>query len=151
MKKFLTVILLLLSFSVANAQDFTFTKKSAEGSPVYSTSLTIAGDSATFDVQGYLDGNIKDFDAGSIGLITSTSLFQDTVVMTKETEFIRISVADSLTTKYSNYIDVSLFKTIILTAKYVAATGNNRTLYIDVHRVRVEGLLDTPFRFMNQK
>lgn len=153
MKKLLTAILLLLTFSVgAYAQDFTFTKKALEGTYMFSGSLTVTGDSITADVQGYLDGNAKDFDAGSIGISTGSTPTETAVTLSKDVHMVRFSIADSVETQYSNYIDISIFATVKTFAKLVQVGSTNQyTCYFYVTNAKGETLVVTPYRFMNQK
>jgi len=152
MKKLLTAILLLLTISVgAYAQDFTFTKKALEGTYVFSTSLTVTGDSITADVQGYLDGNTKDFDAGSIGVFTG-AVSEVAVTLSKDVHMVRFSIADSVETQYSNYIDISLFTNVKTFAKLVQVGSTNQyTCYFYATNAKGETLVVIPYRFMNQK
>lgn len=85
MKKLLTILFSLLTFAVASkAQDFTFTKADLEASFTYCGSVSITGDSLTGDVQGFLDANAKDFDAGSIGIFTGSTPTEVAITLSKD-------------------------------------------------------------------
>lgn len=152
MKKLLTIIFSLFTFAVAaNAQDFNFTKVDQEASFTYCGSVSITGDSLTGDVQGYLDAYAKDFDAGSIGIFTGSTPTEIAVTLSKDVHKVRLSIADSLTTKYSNYIDISAFATVKMFAKLVQVGSTNvYTAYVYITNAKGENLVSTPFRFMNK-
>lgn len=151
MKKLFITLLFLLAFSIgANAQDFNFTKNNLEASYIYCGSIAITGDSITADVQGYLDGNAKDFDAGSIGIFTGSTPSETAITLSKDVHVIRITVADSVTTKNSNYIDISGFANVKMFAKLVQSSGSAYTAYIYITNAKGENLVATPTRFMNK-
>lgn len=151
MKKLLSTLLFLVSFVYGvSAQDFNFTKNELEASYIFVGSVSITGDSLTADVQGYLDGYAKDFDAGSIGIFTGSTPTETAVTLSKDVHQVRISIADSVTTKYSNYIDISAFGTVKMFAKLVNVSGNTYTAYVYITNAKGENLVSTPFRFMNK-
>lgn len=151
MKKLLSTLLFLVSFIYGvSAQDFNFTKNELEASYIFVGSVSITGDSLTADVQGYLDGYAKDFDAGSIGIFTGSTPTETAVTLSKDVHQVRFSIADSVTTKYSNYIDISAFGTVKMFAKLVNVSGNTYTAYVYITNAKGENLVSTPFRFMNK-
>lgn len=151
MNKLIATILFLLAFSfTANSQDFTFSKVDLEATSIFCGSIAITGDSITTDVQGYLDANAKDFDAGSIGIFTGSTPTEVAVTLSSDVHKVRFKVTDSLTSKYSNYIDVSAFATVKMFAKLVQVSGSSYTAYIYITNAKGENLVLTPTRFMNK-
>lgn len=159
--KFKSLILATLMFiglgTAANAQDYTLSRNSTAtmGDMIFEGSFTISGDSTTLSAQGLVTSNIKDFAVGTIGIVTGTSVFSDTLVLATYGEWpsqIRIKSVDSLATKYSNYIDISTIndksEPIYVWAKRVALTANTSTIYIAIRRSKLDYI---PERFLNSK
>lgn len=149
-KLFISLLFLLSSIYGVSAQDFNFTRNELEASYMFVGSVNITGDSLTADVQGYLDGFAKDFDAGSIGIFTGSTPTEVAVTLSKNVHQVRFSVQDSLTTKYSNYIDISAFATVKMFAKLVNVSGNTYTAYLYITNGKGENMVTTPYRIMNK-
>jgi hypothetical protein len=157
MKKFLSVlaiiVLMFVGIGSTNAQDFTLSKNAKFfGTFVYEGTVLVTGDSGTVTLQGMDNTYMKDFAVDTTFGVVKTTIIRDTVKWTTiPSDFIRVKVADSITTKYSNYIDISAFDP---TKTYISAVMTRVSYTVWQLYVRIWALgwkADIPQSFINSR